>query len=1410
MSGKPQDLPADGDGPRLDRASPRERRIARRIAVWLAILAAAGAALVFVATRQWAVRLVVEPILSNAFGGEVEVGTTRLVASDTVEVDRLTLRCPEWPGLAGEVATLQGIRLTVDPWTLLFGRPDVRRLDIDRAHARLAEDAARPGEYNVMSLRPEGGSESEPLRADEVSLKRLEIETGLVVDGTYRMVGSRAFAGSFRLAEGHEGAPPGSDPIFDVSLVDLELENGPTLRGRWNERTLEFDATLERLDLDNRLLDLLPLTLKAWAESAGFAGTVTEATLAWSPEASPRASLEVRDLVMSLPEAELGSTWARFVAGRIAPRESRPAVRVPKARIEVKGDRILLDRIAGEFATLEDDPGIVPLPVELELAIDMPPNALIGLNWDDAETRATQLEEMFDRAGFRVEVSIKSFDSSRAPPGHTPAVEVPRVVAEVLETFRVRQWCVDVDVVTWRNPGERAPDGSPRIHVEGEARLSKGAGAFEQFLYPLSDVRATFRFKDDVIDIIDFVGLGSEGTPVRVTGRVVEPGNDAEVDVWVEAADIPLDRAFLEAFDGGARRAMEELFDFRAYGQLAESGLLAAPEATFGGELDDRPFTLGGRVDFRINVTRELGKNKPIPTVGEVDIRRAGAVLARFPYPLLCTGGRITIEDEAIRLGEGLSAITPAGGSVTIDGDILIPRLPGGGRDFLPTIRFEGRDDRMGPLLLAAIPPPDRATMPDWPGRSLSPGGSRLAAAGLAGTIDVSGTVGHDEKGSTTFAMDVRFRDGSITPYRDERSPGGLGIPPGLDLDRMTADLRITDESVTVRSLVGHRGDGIVSVEGGLAFRGEEERFDITLDRMAIESWCVETLPKEWRPTGRRIWDEASPQGMFDARVRVATAADGIESLEATVTPREIAFDWKGRRTRTVGLEGGLEIRDSAIKARGLSFGIETEGRPEGRVSCEGGVDARDPYLPLLDLVATVHDGRFESPAVDLALAGFAGESFRDGWAMREPEGRFDATIRLGEGGGPERWRLDLVPKEATVSISGRRIATTLGTGGTIAVTPAAVEFPGLEISVDGGTAAVSGSIDLAASPRVGSLGFDLSATDWTEDLLTILPPPLPQAAGSIDFSAETFSIRDGRIFIRWDDDVGITDPLTYEFDGEIVTRNARLDVGVPLTEIDGEAVLAFDHRREPGGSEPVTSLETRMKASGLRIYGRPARDAEADLRLVNGGWRVVLDRCVATLGEGLLAARGEIDRASMRYTAEVKIAGSNVERLMDPEGEAPPGRGRLDASVAIEGPLGDRSARVGRGRIRVRDAALASSPIVMQVLQLTQFALPSRDSIKDADVEFVIEGDRAEFERLSLRADLLRLDGTGRIGLDDLELDATLRARGSLGPVSDVLGLVGDQFALISIRGPLGDPKAQLLPLPGLAGVSADPRHGR
>ena len=111
----------------------------------------------------------------------------------------------------------------------------------------------------------------------------------------------------------------------------------------------------------------------------------------------------------------------------------------------------------------------------------------------------------------------------------------------------------------------------------------------------------------------------------------------------------------------------------------------------------------------------------------------------------------------------------------------------------------------------------------------------------------------------------------------------------------------------------------------------------------------------------------------------------------------------------------------------------------------------------------------------------------------------------------------------------------------------------------------------------------------------------MPEGLRALEAAAGRFGIRDGRMFVRWNDGEGITDPLTYEFDAELVTGDARLDVGVPFTEIEGRAIVAFDHRREPGETEPVTSLEASLWSERLRIYGRPAEDARSRF----AGWSI-------------------------------------------------------------------------------------------------------------------------------------------------------------------------------------------------------------
>ena len=60
--------------------------------------------------------------------------------------------------------------------------------------------------------------------------------------------------------------------------------------------------------------------------------------------------------------------------------------------------------------------------------------------------------------------------------------------------------------------------------------------------------------------------------------------------------------------------------------------------------------------------------------------------------------------------------------------------------------------------------------------------------------------------------------------------------------------------------------------------------------------------------------------------------------------------------------------------------------------------------------------------------------------------------------------------------------------------------------------------------------------------------------------------------------------------------------------------------------------------------------------------------------------------------------------------------------------------------------------------------------------------------------------DGTGAPGL---ELDVRLRTKGTLPVVGDIVAAVSDALFQVEVTGPIGDPKARFVALPGITGSS-------
>ncbi len=108
--------------------------------------------------------------------------------------------------------------------------------------------------------------------------------------------------------------------------------------------------------------------------------------------------------------------------------------------------------------------------------------------------------------------------------------------------------------------------------------------------------------------------------------------------------------------------------------------------------------------------------------------------------------------------------------------------------------------------------------------------------------------------------------------------------------------------------------------------------------------------------------------------------------------------------------------------------------------------------------------------------------------------------------------------------------------------------------------------------------------------------------------------------------------------------------------------------------------------------------------------------------------------------------------------------------------------------------------PLGLSFLQLTQLMLPLNASMREGSADFELDGGTIRIRDLMLACETLRIEGTGDIRTDDGAIALRLRNRGTLPLLSDLYGVVTDQFFAIDVGGTLVAPEPRLTPVPVLA----------
>lgn len=184
-----------------------------------------------------------------------------------------------------------------------------------------------------------------------------------------------------------------------------------------------------------------------------------------------------------------------------------------------------------------------------------------------------------------------------------------------------------------------------------------------------------------------------------------------------------------------------------------------------------------------------------------------------------------------------------------------------------------------------------------------------------------------------------------------------------------------------------------------------------------------------------------------------------------------------------------------------------------------------------------------------------------------------------------------------------------------------------------------------------------------------------------------------------------------------------------------------------------------------------------------------IYDGSVALAGEVLLGR-------TLSYSLSLGADKLELSRLVaETEPRAGTVSGKVYCRAKIRGEGQKLETLDGAGEVKLRDAYLYETPLMMKVLQTVSIGEPEKSAFDEANIGFRLQGKRAILEPVDFSGAMLTLKGRqGELWLDTqtvrMQLEARLgNKRAQIPLISDVIGGVGAQVMVLQIDGPISGP---------------------
>ncbi|MBX3407814.1 MAG: hypothetical protein KF869_13730 [Phycisphaeraceae bacterium] len=1107
------------------------------------------------------------------------------------------------------------------------------------------------------------------------------------------------------------------------------------------------------------------------------------------------------------------------------------------------------------------------------------------------------------------DISAEGLNVARNP-GFLPYV--PRTAREYFEFFSGPTGEVDARVTIARGPpigGEAAPV----VVTDGRLTVRNGTAAFHKFPYPFHSMQGRATFDDKRINILDITGIGPTGARLRGSAQISPLTDDAQADVSITVTGVPVDEHLRRAMPGSRRRILEVLFNEPRHDALLAAGLVRPPAppgepAASDAESDDGPheFRFGGVADIDIRVHRPLGRDVEWNTDVVVRFAEAGILPEPFPFPILARDVELRISDDAAALTRGTFAGL-RGGRAELAANIVLRE--NGENVIRPSIRIDAAGVPVNNLLIHAVPEDaDADRIQAVSAKSI------LRRLMIDGNVDCTAVIVDAGRGDESVDYDVSVRMESLEARPRRTTPDGESAE--VRITGVSGAVRVRPTEVRVEHLTGtlveHEASGAMAAACG-AFtldlsaqlippeteEGTTRSGAIVAEAdvrgLSLGAPLSPLLAVFSSDASRAVGDvqaRRSPEGRADValRIDVAEGADSPRVRAAFANLRDVSFAALAGRvhlreptgTATLGdepAEGEADQRKSSrVAFDHFHAGIDYDNAPACSLALHGAFlfDAKAPEgTPLERLIADadmsieMRDAAFESRFVEDLLAEGLEPATVDRLRALEASGRFDAHVDL-RGEVPSASGL-IGPRSLEFTRLGRRVRLPALHGHIAFQTtpdPNAVSgAPSRRIdgrveafgcAADGWGAEADGNWSYVPGRGLSAdLSLAVQGQTLSDDLLGLLPADVADGAVAVSLRIDGgFSMPEARLVLALADDDPEGDRTTVAFDGTFRFAGGAADVGVGITNAEGEAIVAA--RVEPGRGPDVAAevclarfevVDLTLTRGLVEIVSRPETDSEGRVRT---GLEIVAATADCHEGRVWTTARigpAPADGRGREFQADVLAAGvlfapvlEELTRVPDADaasdggpsrgrvaetGEAPrdrsgavamPGdrtRGMIDAWLAVAGRTGEIDSRTGRGAVRVANGDVIRLPVVLPLVQMSNLMLPSSDRFDYMQGEFHLRGRVAEFERVAVLSETVSLMGWGTVTLPEMSLDMRFNSRSNkrVPVLSDIFEALRDEIVTTRVQGTVAEPEVRsesLAMTRTVIGMLIDPAHAR